>query len=253
MKLLITILFLLPIFGICQDVKYIPFGKLSKDSLPNGKVLSTSEETFLPYQGDGIWWNTIIKNDSLFVYDSNDIDVEYYGDSLDFDLYSINELIRKNRIRTMGNHHYKKVKNGWFWVSEDKNQIKKLGDANVNKIFDWRDRTVLLEGVSHGSISEGYLIEVKNDLTLDTLIVFPESPYGACIASNESLLVLTDYQLFKVDAKGEMSCLYIFDDWPTSYRDITLFNHQIYIGMQHGIARYDIINDEIEWFRITTE
>ncbi len=239
-------------------MKLILFDDLNKESLP---IYNDS----VPFIGNGIWYNTTSKNDSVFVYNSNDLDVDFYGDSINFDLNSI-EYHREDHIRLMGQQHYKKLDEGWligsnkgewggslFWVAENLKEYKNLGNANVNKIFNWEDKIFFLEGVSHLNLSEGHLIEIQKDLKLDTLVTFPESPYNSVVSPDGFLYVITDFKLFKVDKTGNYSQLYDFSYWPQLNNDLTYDNDQLYIGMLHGVARFNLNENKIEWFSIKKE
>ena len=258
MKIFLIVFCFIANWANSQDVKYSFYTNFVKDSLP-------LKEENASYSNQNKWYNTISINDSIFVYNSLDLDIDFYGDSLVFDLHSI-EYHHEDHVRLLGQHHYKKLDKGWligtnkgewggslFWVEENQKDYKYIANANVNKIFNWEGKTVVLEGVSHINISEGYLIEVHTDLTLDTLVVFPESPYNAVVGGDNVLYVVTDFILYKVDKTGIYTQLYDFSDWPQLNSDLTYSNNQLYLGMLNGVARFDLKENTIEWFKFKNE
>lgn len=255
---LLTIFCFISFFGECQSVEYIPFEDLVHDSMPEECVK-------VRYDGDGIWYHTTNRNDTVFAYNSSQENVDFYGDTLDFDIKTI-DFRKEDPIILWGERHYKRLKNGWligtnkgewggclFWISEDLKEYKYLGYANVNKIFEWNGKIYILEGVSHLNVNEGYMIEFKEKFVLDTLMRFPESPYNATISDDSTLYILTDYTLYSIDQSGSKNLLFSFNWWPSISRDITYCNNALYIGMHHGIAKFDLNEKEMSWFRVKKE
>lgn len=255
MKTFINILLVLVSSNsISQEIEY--------KTLDDFEVVDLHSEKFsnMAYTRGTDWVVTQVDNQVVFC---DEMDIEYFGDSLPFSLVAFN-FKRDDRIITSGTQHYLKVKNGgWLigtnrgewggsmvWIAENLKSYKHLGSANVNQFFYWNDEIFVLVGLSHLGSSDGNILRINADRTIDTVLIFEDTPRAAHVESDSSFYLITDSKLLKIDKTYGQEVLFENEEWPYHYlyaSSLALTDNILYAATRGRIGCFNLESREMRW------
>jgi hypothetical protein len=225
--------------------------------MPNEKEYRGLQSGELPITS----WRILERNDQLYFYDEEDYEPEYLGDTLPITMDSLANISSCRTLR--GELNVLKLTEGWLigsnqgewggaltWFSEDLKQCKLIGRMNVNQIYRYGERVLVLEGLSHLSISGGTILEYKADRTIDTLADLDEAPYSLDFKNSEKGYLISDLKLYEISSGFKLREVYSNDQWPYMYpTDLKCSDGKVYISMRGGIAIYDEKKKSMKWLR----
>lgn len=207
--------------------------------------------------GHSIDWRGIVRNGEVAFFDEYEVD--FFGDTLPIPLDDIHERI--NCRIGGGRYHFLQAHNGWYigtnrgeWggelykLSTDFETCERICRANVNQLYSFREKIYLLEGLSHKSISGGNVIELNENVTLDTLLRMDETPRHLVFISNEEGYLLTDSSIYSITTEMETTLLYQNHEFLYLYPNNLIIHEGIlYVPMRGGILMIFTETKTIKW------
>jgi hypothetical protein len=203
-------------------------------------------------------WKGINKNGEIYFYD--DDQVAFFGDTLPISIHSLREFA-DCRIGG-GDYHTLKAHDGWYlgtnrgeWggslfrMSNNFDQCALICRPIVNQLVEYYGRVYLIEGLAHLSSSSGHILELQNDLTIDTLLTLEaETPKYIVFNSQNEGSLLTDSRIYRINSNMDTISLYSNSLWPYLYPSNLFYKDDIlYATMYGGIAMYSIKTKKLHW------
>jgi len=128
----------------------------------------------------------------------------------------------------------------------------KIKDGNIVKIFEFQNKIYFIEGLAHLSISEGELYELiftKDHFEHKKILDFDDAPEAIEITKNK-IYIASHKNFYVVENLQKRK---IFEDkfWTSLYpNSIAVFDDDnVFIGMRSGIAKLNLKNETIKFYR----
>lgn len=161
-------------------------------------------------------------------------------------------------VNDMGKDFYDrsvvKVSDGWIvaydggewggeiqWFSKDGKNRYKISENRVLDFINIQNHLYALSGLAHKMLSEGYLLKLgkdeNNKWTASIMADLKDAPYTYLKDSDNSLLVVTSENLFRVYLSGKITLLHR-GTWKGLYPNSVAVHPEgtVYIGMRYAVA-----------------
>lgn len=230
-------------------------------SIPNGWILypkpkPLGREIYCANKAtEGNEWKVGAENGKLTISNYSYNEKEQLGKLPE----KLKEQVLKNRntsIGAPGYLHIEEYSNGWlvgsdagewggnlYWQSNDGSQTIDLLTDNIRGIITLRESAFILSGMAHLSTDEGKIYKVfrgeNGNLQSRLIIDLKTQPQSFLVESDESILVLLNNKLLRLDHKGQTTVLAEADYrllYPNSMSGTS--SGVIYIGMRLFLVRF---------------
>ena len=149
--------------------------------------------------------------------------------------------------------------NGGEWGGEllyqsDNSKLKpeKIKEGNIVKIFEFQNKIYFVEGLAHMNYSGGALYElntIQSQFKFEKLLDFEDAPEA--IETSKDKIYVASHQNFYVIENLSKKMIFENEFWTSLYpNSIAVFNDEnIFIGMRSGIAKLNLKDKKIEFYR----
>jgi hypothetical protein len=221
-------------------------------------TIPTNKDTLDKYNSDMNDWIVGIEKNEVYTFEWTK---NYKKDSLPFEIKpSIPEerLIRGRRFVTAVEDGYLIGFNRgeWggtlYWFSKDGTKKYKISNDQIIQFKIRNKKIYAIEGLSHLSISEGRIIEIKKENGIWTSVEYlklADAPEALDLDNKNNFVIVTTSSLVLVDTNKKLKVLIAKGIWdyflyPNS---LVIQNENLYIGMRKGIFKYNTKTKKQEW------
>lgn len=202
-------------------------------------------------------WRGIIRDGEVLFFEERD--AAFFGDTLPI---SIDDFHEKRSCRIGGgDYHFLHAHNAWYigtnrgeWggmlhkFSDGFKECSRICLANVNQLYAFEEKTYLVEGLSHLSLSGGNIIELKEDQTFDTLLTVNDTPKHLIFSTKNEGFLLTTAGIYSINSNMDTVCIFREEHLGYLYpNNLVLHKGILYATMRGGILTYTIETKQFNW------
>lgn len=139
-----------------------------------------------------------------------------------------------------------------FQAKGGKNSLVKVKDGNIVQLFNYQGKVLSIEGIAHLSYNQGALYEIhaeKQPISYTKIFHFEDAPVVLEI-EKDRLIIISSKNLYVVNGL-EKELVFEKTFWSGLYpNSITKFDDEnIFIGMRSGIAKVDLKNKKLSFYK----
>jgi hypothetical protein len=135
-----------------------------------------------------------------------------------------------------------------YWFSKNGKQHNLISRDQVSQFIRTKGSIYAIEGLSHGGISEGSIIEIKqisDKWKADKFFILSSAPKGIALDGQKNFIVVCTSGLFKIDKRKQINTLLGNSPFgqlpPTS---LVIKGNDAYIGMYQHVFKYNFITGD---------
>ncbi|WP_316792152.1 hypothetical protein [Pedobacter frigoris] len=141
-----------------------------------------------------------------------------------------------------------------YWYSKDGERFYKVSNHSVIQYIKRGNKLYAIEGLTHMSVSEGSIIELKKisgKWTAERYVELPLGPTAVALDKKGSFIVMTSSSLLRINKNKRVTTLIDKGFWAIYLypgpESIKVKNDTFYVGLRGGVFKYNPATKKQEW------